>query len=52
MPIKGHFLFNGVLKVKLSVIVAAYNVEKEIKRCLQSLHIQTMQNVEFLWFNR
>ena len=34
--------------VKVSVIVAAYNVAQEIERCLQSLHTQMMQDAEFL----
>lgn len=37
--------------MKLSVIVAAYNIEKEVKRCLQSLHEQAMEDVEFLIVN-
>ena len=34
--------------MKVSVIVAAYNVASEIERCLQSLHAQMMQDAEFL----
>lgn len=36
---------------KLSVVVAAYNVENEIKRCLTSLKAQTINDVEFLIIN-
>lgn len=34
--------------MKVSVIVAAYNLENEIEKCLQSLHEQTMAETEFL----
>lgn len=37
--------------MKLSVIIPAYNVENYIEKCLQSLHEQTMSDVEFLIIN-
>lgn len=36
---------------KLGVVIAAYNVENEIVRCLNSLHNQVFQDVQFLVIN-
>ena len=36
---------------KVSVVVAAYNVEKYIERCLSSLRNQTLREIEFLIVN-
>ena len=34
--------------VDVSVIIPVYNVEKYIKRCLDSLVNQTLENIEFI----
>jgi glycosyltransferase involved in cell wall biosynthesis len=39
------------MKPKVSVVVAAYNVEKYIERCLQSLANQTLKEIEILVIN-
>jgi glycosyltransferase involved in cell wall biosynthesis len=39
------------MKPKVSVVVAAYNVEKYIERCLQSLANQTLREIEILVIN-
>ena len=36
---------------KLGIVVAAYNVESEIVRCLNSLHNQVFQDVQFVVIN-
>src|SRR5690625_3095089 len=36
---------------KVSLIVAAYNIEKYIKKCLQSLINQTLLNIEIIVVN-
>ena len=36
---------------KLGIIVAAYNVENEILRCLESLHNQNFEDAQFIIVN-
>lgn len=36
---------------KISIIVAVYNVEKELRRCLESLVNQTFKDIEILVVN-
>jgi len=37
--------------MKVSVIIPFYNVEKYIRKCLQSLQAQTLQEIEFILVN-
>ena len=37
-----------LMRIKLSVIVPVYNVENEIKKCLDSLISQTIKNIEII----
>ena len=38
-------------EIKLSVIVSAYNEEKYIEKCLESLLSQTLTGIEFILIN-
>lgn len=35
----------------ISVIIPVYNAEKYIDRCVQSLILQTLENIEFIFVN-
>ena len=37
--------------IEVSVIVPIYNVEKEIRRCIESLVNQTEENIEIILVN-
>lgn len=41
-------LMNNLNKIKISIIVAVYNVEKYLERCLQSLINQTIKDYEII----
>lgn len=51
MNIKENILESVQSKIKISVIVPAYNAERYIRKCLESIINQTHQNLEIICIN-